>query len=117
MKMKKYILKCLLILPLFSEGFIHIPSAFVTKLSTFKPCLLPHKPYVQAMSMGKILHDENKNKSKVYKMEYSNDENTDWLFEPRYAFGLSEFNMIFIRLYIYLVTILNAMTIIISRLH
>lgn len=56
-------------------------------------------------------YDNNKNstkittkKSKVYKMDFTHkydDNNDDWLFEPRYAFGLSEFNMIFIRIYVY----------------
>lgn len=61
-------------------------------------------------------HNDNKNKSKVYKLDFSDDDkfNDDWLFEPRYAFGLSEFNMIFIRIYVYMVITFN---VILNMLH
>jgi len=51
------------------------------------------------MSMNK------KNSSKIYKLDFSEDmeEIEDKLHKPRYAFGFSEFQMIFLRIYVYMV--------------
>lgn len=39
------------------------------------------------------------NRSKVYKMNYKSEE--EELFEPKYAFGLNEYTMIMIRIFVY----------------
>lgn len=51
------------------------------------------------------------NTSKVFKMDYSEDDEYENLFKPRYMFGLSEYNMILIRLYVYMVIILHILTV------
>ena len=40
--------------------------------------------------------------NKVYKMNYENEDPYEELFKPRYAFGLNEYNMILIRIYVYI---------------
>ena len=51
------------------------------------------------------------NISKVFKMDYSEEDEYENLFKPRYMFGLSEYNMILIRLYVYMVIILHVITV------
>jgi hypothetical protein len=51
------------------------------------------------MQMNKQ-NDDKKNETKIYKMMYSNEDNDDWLFEPKYAFGLTEYQMIILRIYV-----------------
>jgi hypothetical protein len=54
----------------------------------------------------------NISKSKVYKMDFRSDEEKELeeFYKPRYLFNLSEFHMTFVRIYIYMVIILNCIT-------
>lgn len=62
--------------------------------------------YHTSMNMVKNMSD-SKNTSKIYKLDFTG-YNDDDMYEPKYAFGLSDIDMIFIRLYMYMViTIYN----------
>ena len=52
-----------------------------------------------------------KNTSKVFKMDYSEEDEYENLFTPKYMFGLSEYNMILIRIYVYMVIILHILSV------
>lgn len=58
-------------------------------------------------SMKHNITDDN-NRSKIIKLDFSEDmgEPEEKLFKPRYAFGLSEFDMILLRVYVNLVTMI-----------
>lgn len=74
----------------------HIPSYHLSKFRKYSH----YKSHpVLSMSMNK------KNSSKIYKLDFSEDmeEIEDKLHKPRYVFGLSEFQMILLRIYVYMV--------------
>jgi hypothetical protein len=77
----------------------HIPSYHLSKFRKYSRYKL-HP--VLSMSMNK------KNSSKIYKLDFS-EEIDDKLHKPLYAFGLSEFQMILLRIYVYMVIIIYYM--------
>ena len=42
------------------------------------------------------------NKSKVFKMDFQEETEEEMWFKPRYTFGLSEYDMTLIRIYVYM---------------
>lgn len=45
-----------------------------------------------------------RNTSKIYKMDFNEESEIDLFFKPKYLFGLSDFHLTFIRIYIYIYT-------------
>jgi hypothetical protein len=63
--------------------------------------------------------DKKHNISKIYRMDFSEedhsvDEYQDFM-KPRYAFGLSEYHMTLLRIYVYMVITLQILTHIIMK--
>jgi hypothetical protein len=90
--------------------FIQSVSGFVfgSNLLAYKK---HHSPVVLQMSIkNNTLLPKNFNESKVFKMDFSEENDYENLFKPKYMFGLSEYNMILIRLYVYIVITLHMMT-------
>lgn len=87
--MLKYILTILLML--------HNGDAFLHR----QVHLIKHKHNTQT-----IMYNNPKNASKIYKMDFSdhNDDDNE-IFEPKYAFGLSEYDMSLLRIYANIVSI------------
>ncbi len=71
----------------------HIPSYHLSKFQKYSHYKL--HPTL-SMSMNK------KNTTKIYKLDFS-DDTDDLLHKPQYVFGLSEFQMILLRIYVYMV--------------
>ena len=42
-----------------------------------------------------------RNTSKIYKMDFNEESEIDLFFKPKYMFGLSDFHMTFLRIYVY----------------
>lgn len=87
---------------LFLGTFVHLCSSFVAT-PALRPTQVAIPKYV--LKMKNSNDDHNHNKSKIIKLDFSEDmeEPEDKLFKPRYKFGLSEFDMILLRVYVNLV--------------
>lgn len=120
----KYVVGMLFMISLFTETSSFPRNQLMIKqkytLKPFQYCNIPTIYKLDRKNNGKMYmkkedeDDNNKNKTTIYRMNYSNEDENDWLFEPRYAFGLSEYNMIFIRMYVYMATTLHFIGIIIN---
>ena len=53
------------------------------------------------MQMSKDTDNDKKNVSKIYKLDFSENNELEEYFKPRYAFGISEYDMQIIRISIY----------------
>jgi len=68
-----------------------------------------------------IMHMKNnnndKNTSKIYKIVFSNEDEDELeqLYKPKYMFGLSELNLIFIRIYVYYIITIYFIALIIQK--
>ena len=111
----KYILSFLLLINN-SIGFI-----FPVKYNS----IVCRTPQINNMHNMHIMHmknndnNDNKNTSKIYKIVFSNeDEDEDeleQLYKPKYMFGLSEFNLIFIRIIVYYIITIYFIVLIIQK--
>ena len=105
---------------------INIKSAIISILiifnipevaSIFPSCFIQSIPKLHAIapksSISIKMTSQNRTKtnhSNVFKMDFSEETEEEWLFKPRYAFGLSEFQLIFIRIYIYTYILVSIIT-------
>jgi len=60
-------------------------------------------------------NDNDKNTSKIYKIVFSNEDELEQLYKPKYMFGLSEFNLIFIRIIVYYIITIYFIALIIQK--
>jgi hypothetical protein len=60
-------------------------------------------------------NDNDKNTSKIYKIVFSNEDELEQLYKPKYMFGLSEFNLIFIRIFVYYIITIYFIALIIQK--
>ena len=62
-------------------------------------------------------NDNDKNTSKIYKIVFSNEDEDELeqLYKPKYMFGLSEFNLIFIRIIVYYIITIYFIALIIQK--
>ena len=62
-------------------------------------------------------NDNDKNTSKIYKIVFSNEDEDELeqLYKPKYIFGLSEFNLIFIRIIVYYIITIYFIALIIQK--
>jgi hypothetical protein len=73
------------------------------------------------MHIMHIMHmknnDNEKNTSKIYKIVFSNEDEDELeqLYKPKYMFGLSEFNLIFIRIFVYYIITIYFIALIIQK--
>jgi hypothetical protein len=59
--------------------------------------------------------NDKKNTSKIYKIVFSNEDELEQLYKPKYMFGLSEFNLIFIRIIVYYIITIYFIVLIIQK--
>jgi len=89
---------------------IHSAASFVfgnrQSVSSLRPVIRPQL----SLHMNKQNATLPKNTSKIMKMDFSEHNDYDELFEPRYIFGLSDYNLILLRIYIYMVITLHCLT-------
>jgi len=80
-----------------SDSFIHQPYL---KLSSKQfPLRMSKTPNNSNIMLKNNTNTTfNGNRTHVYKMSYKNEE--EEMFEPRYMFGLSEYDMIILRIYV-----------------
>jgi hypothetical protein len=100
-------------------GFISSGSIFSPTYLLQSTSLAHNKNPTQCMHM-KLHNNDNKNKtksSKVFKLDFSEDmeEPEEKLFKPRYAFGLSEFDMILLRIYVNIVVMIYFCNILLGK--
>lgn len=69
------------------------------------------------MHMKNNDNNDNKNTSKIYKIVFSNEDEDELeqLYKPKYMFGLSEFNLIFIRIIVYYIITIYFIALIIQK--
>ena len=106
----KYILSFLLLINN-SIGFI-----FPVKYNS----IVCRTPQINNMHNMHIMHMKNndnndKNTSKIYKIVFSNEDELEQLYKPKYMFGLSEFNLIFIRIIVYYIITIYFIALIIQK--
>ena len=108
----KYILSFLLLINN-SIGFI-----FPVKYNS----IVCRTPQINNMHNMHIMHmknndNDNKNTSKIYKIVFSNEDEDELeqLYKPKYMFGLSEFNLIFIRIIVYYIITIYFIALIIQK--
>ncbi len=80
---------------------------------TSKPMLINTKTNIILRAHNnRTLDNQNITKSKVFKMDYRTDEEKELeeFFKPKYLFGLAEYHMTFIRIYVYIVITLHFIT-------
>lgn len=68
-------------------------------LSCLKPCK-DHSRIILYQSKGNMTKTNN---TKIMKLDFTEETEEEQLFRPRYAFGLSEYDMILLRIYTYMV--------------
>jgi hypothetical protein len=77
--------------------------------------ITPNYKIIQCKSNNLLVNVNNYNKtlntnttSKIYKLDFDNEDNEmDLFFKPKYLFGLSEYHMTFVRIYVYMTTIIH----------
>lgn len=77
------------------DSFIHQPYL------KYSPKYLPLKMSKTPNNSNNLLKNNTNttlNRTNVYKISYKNEE--EEMFEPRYIFGLSEYDMIILRIYV-----------------
>ena len=87
-----------------------LPSRSIHKLRSDKGSSL--------ISLYMRPQNDNKNTtkpSKIFKMDFSEEDEIEELFKPRYAFGINEYQMILIKIYVYMVITIYCLTQIIFR--
>jgi hypothetical protein len=88
-------------------------DAFVVSLRTSKPPLVS-KQIQHKISSLCLKHDNSDDKkyntSKIYKMDFSDDDDLEWFLKPKYALGLSEFHFTLLKIYVYMVSSLHIIT-------
>ncbi len=99
--------------------FLLIHISYANSFVTFNPSLTicPRQNMITLRAHNNT-GNFNITKSKVYKMDYRSDEEKELeeFYKPRYLFNLSEFHMTFARIYVYIVIILNCVTLWLQRL-
>ena len=100
----RYILSILFITH-YGHGFVLNNKHVITLLRPFTNSQL-------SLHMNKQNATITRNTSKIYKIDFSEENKNDYdeLFEPRYIFGLSDYNLILLRIYIYMVITLHCLT-------
>ena len=95
-------LRFLLIIP-FASGFLTMPLFPKHRLHTM------HTIHTKMLSLPKNTTISPYNNSKVFKLDFDEDmeDPLDKLMKPRYRFGLSEFDMILIRMYVNMVVAIH----------
>ena len=103
----KYILSFLLLINN-SIGFI-----FPVKYNS----IVCRTPQINNMHIMHMKNNDNndKNTSKIYKIVFSNEDELEQLYKPKYMFGLSEFNLIFIRIIVYYIITIYFIALIIQK--
>ena len=104
----KYILSFLLLINN-SIGFI-----FPVKYNSIV-CRTPQINNMHNMHMKNNDNNDKKNTSKIYKIVFSNEDELEQLYKPKYMFGLSEFNLIFIRIIVYYIITIYFIALIIQK--
>lgn len=83
----------------FSDGFIITPNC---KIIQYKS----NKILANAQNYNKTLNTNTT--TKIYKLDFDNEDNEiDLFFKPKYLFGLSEYHMTFVRIYVYIATTIH----------
>lgn len=57
-------------------------------------------------------NQNNTKKNNVFRMDFTEETEEEQLFKPRYRFGLSEFDMILLKIYVYMVVTIYCITMI-----
>jgi hypothetical protein len=80
-------------------------SAFISPKCSTKALSMPKMCITKMKPNDSNSDSDYKNKSKIIKLDFSEDmeEPEQKLFKPRYAFGLSEFDLILLKVYVNLV--------------
>jgi len=110
----KLLYSIFLILHIFSynsSAFI-IPSIYSKNLQVYNR---PRNSLTLHSAHKNINHNKT-NTSKVFKMDFTEETEEEQLFKPRYSFGLSEFDMILLRIYVYMVVTIYCVTIIFENM-
>ena len=88
----------------------------------FPSCFIQSAPRLQAIapkpSIALRMASQNRtitNHSNIYKMDFTEETEEEWLFKPRYAFGLSEFQMTFLRIYVYTYTLASIVSVLMKK--
>jgi len=102
-----------------------IPILFIVHISDvtcfihfiqFTPRLLGNSP--KSLIGLKMVLSQNRtdtNHSNVYKMDFTEETEEEWLFKPRYAFGLNEFQITMLRIYVYTYAIVNIIALMLKK--
>jgi hypothetical protein len=88
--------------------FIMSSDSFILRTNSIIPMKLRNNLICMNQSPFNktMISDNNANKSKIYKIEFNNeDDEYNELFRPKYIFGISDYQLVFIRMYMYLVCI------------
>jgi len=115
LRIMKLIYSIFLILHLlsFNSSAFIIPSVNNKLLQVHN---IPRHNILTLHSAHKNINHNKTNASKVFKMDFSEESEEEQLFKPKYNFGLSEFDMILLRIYIYMVITIYCITIIFENM-
>lgn len=92
-------------------------NAFVRLLPIRSLGKKPHLVVLHASNKNISIHNPHNNTmSRVYKMNFANDREEEQLFTPKYKFGLTEFDMILLRIYVYMVITIYCFTMIFDNI-
>lgn len=94
-----------------SDGFIASNGKIISNthqsLVLYKPNIRKvsdrHNKLVMFLNKNNKGNDKN-NTSKVFKMDYSEDDDYNWIYKPKYAFGMTEYHFTLLKIYVYMVT-------------
>lgn len=114
MQLSKYILYFIFLSQSYSNCFISTSN----KITFNRPHLIKNKQISLHMNAknSSVALSNYKNESKVYKINFPNiyDDNDD-LFEPRYSFGLSEYDIIILRIYVNVIVTIYTLILVVSK--
>ena len=111
---KKFILPSLLVMNI-CNGFVYNKLNTLQSKNMLSICQNTHlKTSHTVLYNNKNDNNYNKNNSKIFKMDFSDDNPDDWIYKPKYAFGLSEYDFTLLKIYVYMVITLHFIGIIIQ---
>jgi hypothetical protein len=101
--------KCLLAIATVANAFMPKSHAFIIHAPMHM-----HNKMCFPLRM-KHSNNDSKNTSKIYRMDFSEDDELENFLKPRYAFGLSEYHMTLMRIYVYMVITLQIITYVVFK--
>lgn len=114
MQLSKYILYFIFL----SQSYCNCFIATSNNLALNRPQLIKNKQISLHMNEknSSLALSNYKNESKVYKINFPNIyEDDDGLFEPRYSFGLSEYDIIILRIYVNIIVTIYTLILVVTK--